>query len=323
LDLKEVVGVDRLIDLSASGKERPWNSRKEQALKVAASFKRLGIDYRYIRITQCGDILHFRECPNDGYKKLDKANFCRDRLCPMCNWRRSLKIGANVYKVVSSLEDYNFIHLVVTQKNVVPEKLKAEVDRLYYAWSKMRKVKKWRSSIKGYVRCLEITHNLDFDTYHPHFHVLLAVKPLYFKHSAFYITQMEFSKMWKDALQIDYNPVIYVGKVSNTNIPVAVAEVSKYASKPGSYVFDNVEYMDKTIKILADVLDGRRLMAYGGVISAKRKELKIADEEAKNADLVNVDGDNGKEITCPKCQTALQKVIYSWCPGYQQYTKRP
>ena len=127
--------MDRLKDLSVSGKERPWSIRKGQALKVAESFKRLGINYRYIRITQCGDILQFRECPNDGYKKLNKANFCRDRLCPMCNWRRSLKVSVNVYKVVSSLEDYNFLHLVVTQKNVVPEKLKAEVDRLYYAWS--------------------------------------------------------------------------------------------------------------------------------------------------------------------------------------------
>lgn len=316
--------MDRLSDLSASGKERPWSTRKGQALKVAASFKRLGLNYRYVRITQCGDILQFRECPNDGYKKLDKANFCRDRLCPMCNWRRSLKISANVYKVVSSLEDYNFIHLVITQKNVIPEKLKAEVDRLYHAWSKMRKVKKWRSSIKGYVRCLEITHNLDFNTYHPHFHVLLAVKPSYFKHKASYITQAEFGNMWRDALQINYNPVIYVGKVSNSNIPAAAAEVSKYASKPGSYVFDDVEYMDKTIAILSDVLAGRRLMAYGGVIRARRKELKIADEEVKNADLVNVDvdGNNEDEIICPKCQTALQKVIYSWSPGYQQYVKR-
>lgn len=315
--------MDRLLDITAAGKERPWNSRKVQALKVAESFKRLGIDYRYVRVTQCGEILHFRECPNDGYKKLNNANFCRDRLCPMCNWRRSLKIGANVYKVVSSLEGYNFIHLVVTQKNVVPGQLKAEIDKLYHAWSKMRKVKKWRSSIKGYVRCLEITHNLDVDTYHPHIHVLLAVKPSYFKNSAYYITQAEFGEMWRDALQIDYNPVTYVGKVSDSNISAAAAEVSKYASKPGDYVFEDIEYMDKTVAILSDALAGRRLMAYGGVIRERRKELKIADEEAKNVDLVNVDGDNEEEITCPECQTALQKVIYSWNPGYQQYTKRP
>lgn len=313
--------MDRLRDITAAGKERPWNSRKGQALKVAASFKRLGIDYRYIRITQCGDVLQFLECKNDGYKKLNKANFCRDRLCPMCNWRRSLKIGGNVYKVVSSLKGYNYIHLVVTQKNVEPEKLKAEVDRLYHAWSKMRKVKKWRLAIKGYVRCLEITHNLEADTYHPHFHILLAVKPSYFKHSESYITQMEFTKMWRDALQIDYNPITYVGKVSDDNVSAAAAEVSKYASKPGSYVFDDIDYMDKTIAILSDVLAGRRLMAYGGVIQKKRKELKIADEEAKNADLVNVEEDNKEEITCPECRTALQNVIYSWNPGYQQYVK--
>jgi plasmid rolling circle replication initiator protein Rep len=324
LGLEVVRRVEKILkDVSASGKERPWAKRKGQALLVADSFKRLGYGYRYVRITQCGEELRFRVCLNDGYKKLYHANFCRDRLCPMCNWRRSLKIGGNVYKIVSSLEKFSFIHLVVTQKNVVPDQLKVEVDKLYHAWSKMRKVKKWRSSIKGYVRCLEITHNVDVDTYHPHFHILLAVNPSYFKKSDTYITKQEFSEMWRDALGIDYDPVTYVRKVSDNRKAGAVAEVSKYSCKPGDYIFEDLEMMDETISVLADVLAGRRLMAYGGVIREKRKELKIADEEAKNADLVNVDGDKEEEILCPECQTALQKVIYAWNPGYHQYTKRP
>ena len=42
------------------------------------------------RMFFCGDALEFKMRPDGGFR-LVSAEFCRDRLCPMCNARRSVK----------------------------------------------------------------------------------------------------------------------------------------------------------------------------------------------------------------------------------------
>ncbi|MFC4619208.1 protein rep [Camelliibacillus cellulosilyticus] len=49
---------------------------------------------------------------------------------------------------------------------------------------------------------MEITKNRDqesdsFGTYHPHFHVLMCVPTYYFKMQKYYITQDEWTILWK------------------------------------------------------------------------------------------------------------------------------
>lgn len=61
------------------------------SLKLADIFKELQYKDSLIeRVATCGDTLRFirRE---DGSLKLYQAYFCKNKLCPMCNWRRSMK----------------------------------------------------------------------------------------------------------------------------------------------------------------------------------------------------------------------------------------
>ena len=49
--------------------------------------------------------------------------------------------------------------------------------------------KEVKSIVKGYIRKLEVTYNSDmssksYDTYHPHFHVVIAVNKSYFTRSS-------------------------------------------------------------------------------------------------------------------------------------------
>ncbi|CYH45314.1 replication protein [Streptococcus pneumoniae] len=61
-----------LLDKNKRGKDRNWRGRKLLSLKLADIFK------EFIR----------RE---DGSLRLYQAYFCKNKLCPMCNWRRSMK----------------------------------------------------------------------------------------------------------------------------------------------------------------------------------------------------------------------------------------
>lgn len=67
---------------------------------MADIFKELGYRETLIeRVETCGDTLRFirRE---DGSLRLYQAYFCKNKLCPMCNWRRSMKYSYQTSQIV-------------------------------------------------------------------------------------------------------------------------------------------------------------------------------------------------------------------------------
>lgn len=73
------------------------------------------------RVLDCGSYLEFKRFLLSGEFKLNGANFCKVRLCPMCSWGRELKIFAQTSKVMDKaleLRDYRFIFLTLTYRNV-------------------------------------------------------------------------------------------------------------------------------------------------------------------------------------------------------------
>ncbi|MCQ2966957.1 MAG: protein rep [Alphaproteobacteria bacterium] len=86
-DLRQEIFLDKNED----GKDKDWRGRKVLSLKLADIFKELQYKDSLIeRVQTCGDVLRFirRE---DGSLKLYQAYFCKNKFCPMCNWRRSMK----------------------------------------------------------------------------------------------------------------------------------------------------------------------------------------------------------------------------------------
>lgn len=69
--------------------------KKALGMELSRVYELLSLYRRADRVAQCGSEIEFGIL-QDGSKKLVKANFCRDRLCPMCNWRRSLKLYSQV-----------------------------------------------------------------------------------------------------------------------------------------------------------------------------------------------------------------------------------
>lgn len=77
---------------------------KNRSLELSAVYKRLQMDSKAYSIQNCGTYLEFKRFKNNNDFKLYHANFCKCRLCPMCSWRRSLKIFGQVSRIMEELK---------------------------------------------------------------------------------------------------------------------------------------------------------------------------------------------------------------------------
>ena len=91
---------EKILQDKKHGKLVPWKPKKIRGLKVADSFQRLGYEKKAMRVRFCGSALAFLKNLETGEKKLHSADFCKERLCPMCQWRKSLKVFHQVSKVM-------------------------------------------------------------------------------------------------------------------------------------------------------------------------------------------------------------------------------
>lgn len=307
-----------LADTTNRGKTQPWRQHRDQAQLLASTYHMMGDDDRARRVDNCAPRLVFT-ADGDGRKTLENAWFCRVRVCPVCQWRRSLKIYGQTTQIVQAAAasrpgGYSWIMLTLTIRNVTGDELPAAITHLHQSWHRLVRTKRWTDTVIGWQRCTEVTHNVDpdstsYNTYHPHFHALLAVLPSYWHKQ--YISQADWGKMWASAARLDYDPMIDVRRVKDDTAG-AVAEVSKYTTKAGDYLTPwDVDMMIESVRTLSNALHRRRLLAWGGLLKTLHQQLGLDDVE--DGDLVHTDND-------PTPEAAATKLIaYSWVPGYRQY----
>lgn len=274
---------------------------------LSKSYLRLGYDSKANRVNDCGTYLEFvRSVNSEDPWRLHTANFCRDRLCPMCSWRRSYKIFGQVSKIMDSIvDDYAFLFLTLTVPNCSGIDLCDLIERMYFGFRKLIHYKRFKQAVCGFFRSLEVTFNNNrrsssYGTFHPHFHCILAVPKSYFK-SNFYIKHDEWLDMWRSAMndpcitQVDIRRCkpkeqITAGEDAVKALSAAVAEVAKYAVKSADYLFAGDEQKtDDTVMWLSAALHGRRLCSFGGIFDTVRKKFGLSDCE--NGDLVHIDED--------------------------------
>ena len=306
-----------LTDISASGRERPWRAKKQQSELLSALYEDIDMKKAF-RISECADFLKFA-LKADGTKKLKEMRSCRVRLCPMCAWRRSLKVHHHVVKILDAMcGEYAYIFLTLTVKNCEGDELSKTLDKLMKAWNRLSKEPLFLAAVKGWYRGLEVTHNIDensesYDTYHPHFHCLLAVRKNYFN-GRHYLKNEDWAWLWKKSLDVDYEPIVDVRKVTGTTSK-AVAEAAKYTVKDSDYIVrQDLEFSIKTIRILDAALNKRRLIAFGGVMKEWHRKLNLDDE--MDGDLIHVDGDE------TNAEETDKEIVFAWHTGYSQYFRK-
>lgn len=339
-----------LHDIDSRGKERDWKGKKMQNEYLAFAYRNID-EKKECRLLTCGRLLTYR-IYEDGTKQLDSMTSCRVRLCPICTWRRSLKIFAQTKEIVDTIaERYGFrwVMLTLTIKSVDGPHLSEALDQLMAGWNRLMQLKAVKAVCKGWYRSLEIVHdcnpfitqemwdgcpkkhiksrkawyeangyhvgdpNPNYDLYHPHFHALICVAPSYFAGRA-YIKQSSWAEMWGDALRVDYAPRVDVRCVKGATMD----EISKAVCEVAKYAAKDSDY------IIADDWDltEETVRILDAALDNRRLvayggimrliKRELGQDDAEDGDLVHV-GD--EEVR----KAPYELVHYWWYSGYKQY----
>ena len=263
-----------------------YEKYKRLSLSVSELMKDTTILYdRGFLIEHCGDVLQF-----DQEGNLVSADFCRQRLCPNCQRRNSLKMYSK-FKIVENhlqQEGYKFIHLVLTVKNCDDSELSETITKLYNASSKFFKSTQIKRVFKGALRCLEVSYSKTECNFHPHLHCLVAVKKSYFT-SRYYLKREIIAEIWKKCLNSDYIPQVWLTKCDEN----AVAEVVKYAVKPLELTMSDM-VRRKILVSLHKSLHGRRLVQTYGVV---RDSLRVNN--------IDLDSDEDEFVSPDEVRTVV------------------
>lgn len=324
-----ITDIEILQDVSPTGKQRPWSEKKLNNQLLATAYDSVN-ESKAFRLRQCSNFLTFSVNPCTGAKTLKTANFCRVRLCPVCQWRRSLKVFGQMTRIIDAInatKPLAYIFLTFSVVNCQPEDLDDSLNKIIYSFKKFTKNVAFKKAVKGWYRGLEVTHNLNkytrdkqgnvianpcYDTFHPHIHMICAVNDSYFSGSN-YIAQSKWAEMWKSSSGVDYDPQFYIKRVKG-NTSEAIAEVAKYPLKDGDYIIPTDWDMTvNTVRVLDNALDNRRFVAFGGVFREWHKKLNLDDSE--NGDFIHAD-----EYAV---SDSYPLATYVWNTGYTQYTREP
>ena len=271
-----VIMANNIIDLAK------LQEKHERTILLSASYERLCDKRRAQRTLDCGTYLGFAEI--DGGVRLVQANFCGGRLCPTCNWRRSLRIYSTTSRIMDCLDvtygkGIKYLFLTLTVKNVPGDKLSATIDAMAEAYHRMANNKAWKRRVKGAMRTLEITINHETAEYHPHYHLILVVDGKYAtKSDETYWTHADWQAAWKQAARLDYDPQVSIERVKGRK--KGIAEISKYMAKDADYILPNdPETTDRVVADLTNHMHKRRLISYTGLMREARISLGIGDPE--------------------------------------------
>lgn len=300
--------------LSDGGK---WTMHKANAQKVAGQLLKLKKYARAYRMQTCADTVSLYVCGSCGHKHITHANLCRDRMCPICGWRLSMKRFASMIQIVDGLRRlypesvWQFVTLTV--QNCEPSQFLHVLTEMQNAWHRIWTRRTTQAMpILGWAKSMEVTYNKQTHTLHPHYHVLLlwdkSPSDLQFKW---------LERTWIDAVrlhtvtQAQDSRLIYTIPSITEDIPDqadavrnAVLETYKYSIKSS----DMMQMPLGIFKVLDEALRGKRLVAFGGVVKEYARSINA------NLDTPDDDGDDASDIRqCSSCGSVkVVDIVGKW-----------
>lgn len=220
------------------------------------------------KIANCARTLDLlMEKPPDGdlYAHLVEVNCCRQRVCPWCEWRRSLRWQRRVFEGLEALAvekpTYRPVLLTLTVRNCEVHELGQTLNDIHKSFHRFVRRSFFPTDL--WFRKTEVTFPPRLSTgivrpqtaadwvsgsgllggrmAHPHIHVLLMVPPSYFGKN--YTKSLTYQREWMDCARLDYPPVVDVRAITtaassrfagNVNLAAAL-EVGKYITKSSDF----------------------------------------------------------------------------------------
>lgn len=326
-----------------SDKDSIWDAQRYRTELVGDIYSYNAEFERYAeRMTDCSTFLAYG-FDDDGLR-LKNANFCRIRHCPVCQWRRSMLWKSNMYVAYEEIKEQypkgRWLFLTLTVRNCKITDLRETLKHMNKSWDRLVKRKAFYSVVDGWIRTTEVTRpkkkkdkKSDPDVIcpifgnthaHPHFHIMLFVKPSYF--STGYMDNEKWSDLWGDVLRFDYSPVVHIKKVTPNKkkgqtkedaIKSAVMETLKYSVKPDDMIGDGSKKANDWFYELTRQTFKLRFIASGGVLKNALKK----DEDISNDDLINTNQDEEDGTTDDRRLVFTYKKVvhkYLYNPHFNQ-----
>ncbi|PTR87923.1 MULTISPECIES: protein rep [Bacillota] len=255
-----------------------------------------------LRIIDCGTFLELLGDFEMENRKINKANFCKNRFCPMCSWRLACKDSLEISILMEHLrceENKEFIFLTLTTPNVKDDSLEEEIRKYNKAFEKLMKRKEVKTIVKGYIRKLEVTYQKEqyitkdlwkrkkdyyekrglvigdlepnYDTYNPHFHVVIVVNKSYFTDKDYYISRERWLELWqlstgdKSITQVDV-------RKAKSNNHKEVYELAKYSAKDSDYLVSRPVF-----ETFYKALKGKQVLVFSGLFKDAHKMYKLGE----------------------------------------------
>ncbi len=258
-------GFDEVIDKRTKLKLENVEARKmisivESEIKIT--------DKTVERIENCGTFVKFLADMNLEHLKLDKSNFCKHRFCPHCAYNKARKdthLLMVCMKYIKEKEKREFVLLTLTVPNCKGTDLSDTIFEMNKGLFRLFHYKSVSQMCLGYVKKLEVTYNKDANTYHPHFHILMAVRKSYFT-SRDYIKQSQWLDLWRKAMRDDSITQVDVRRFKENEEHKGVLEMSKYLGKSSDYL-----HSPEVFKTYYESLKGKQLINYSGIFDIAKK----------------------------------------------------
>lgn len=284
-----------------------WSQKKAASAIVAEKMFNAGYKARAYRMKDCARLLTMKTCPECGHSTGSSAVLCRDRICPTCQWRLSLKRYVQMVQAlgkIQDIDDYHAMFLTLTVKNCWSSRLREELGRMSESWNRLLQRRPVKKVVAGWARSLEITYNEEKGTFHPHYHVILLIEPDC--DMTFGELQYNFNEWWRLSARLLYKPITDIRKIvdlspeeDNKKLGTAITETFKYAVKDSTLI----EMPMTAFSQYVEAVDGKRMVAYGGIIKEARKELGIDDDE--------LEGDTAADV-CRECGGMMVQEVLEW-----------
>lgn len=293
-----------------SSKDKPWDTHRAAAQVVEGMYADGPDEFSglVMRMALCSGLLGFSKATDastgDIAYRLKTARFCRVRHCPVCGWRRTMRNKARFLsalpKLLESFPTHRFLFLTLTVPNCDISDLRVVLAGMNKSWKRLIDRKEF-AKVDGWVRSTEVTYSKSHaGNAHPHFHVMLMVKPSYFSHG--YVKHDQWLRAWQEAARDDTITQVDIRAMKGQK---AIAEVLKYSVKES----DLIESPDWLFELTRQVKN-LRFIATGGLLKEMLKE-DLTEQEMITGD----DSDDGKgedEVS----------LFATWLPGARRYAAK-
>lgn len=292
-----------------------WEEHKRDAQELGNRLIQAGLTKRGWRLKLCSQELLISRCADCGHIMIKGAQLCRDRLCPLCAWRLSIKRYAAMQTIMAALyEDYagyGFSLVTLTVKTCAAEKLSETIEAMQKAWHDCLKQRWARRDLTGWAKSLECTYSAERQEIHPHYHIIVMHAPGDGTPDRLVTEWLERCKRVgltavADAQHVDR---IVDNREAGDSLAGAICETYKYMVKSK----DTLAMPLHILATFAQQIAGFRLISFGGAIKKVAAALKLDDLD--NPDTADI-------AVCTQCKsTDVDTMIARWSlKGMHYYT---